>query len=98
MREMDASTKLKATGLAPVVAAPSSPSGGDFSDSRAAQDAERALRYRLVIEKGAGSGAYIYKTLDRVTGEVVRQLPREDVVKLRQDTGYRAGGVINTSA
>lgn len=56
------------------------------------------MRYRLVIEPGTTSGSYVYKTLDRVTGEVVRQLPREEVVRLRDDAGYGAGQVIDTRA
>lgn len=73
-------------------------SGGDFSDSRAQQEAEQAARYRLVIEEGPRSGSFIYKTMDRVTGEVVKQLPREQVVGLMQDADYNAGAVIDTRA
>jgi len=31
---------------------------------------------RLVIEEDEASGAYVYKTVNRRTGEVVQQLPR----------------------
>lgn len=72
--------------------------GGDFRDSRAQQEAEQAARYRLVIEEGPRSGSFIYKTMDRVTGEVVKQLPREQVVGLMQDADYNAGAVIDTRA
>ena len=72
-------------------------SSGDFRDSRAQQEAEQAARYRLVIEEGP-SGSFIYKTLDRVTGEVVKQLPREQVVDLMQTAEYSAGSVIDTKA
>lgn len=79
--------------------APVTPSGGaGLSDSRTAGDAERASRYRLVIEQEADAGVYVYKTLDRVTGEVVSQLPREEVVRMRQDPSYAAGTVISTRA
>lgn len=54
-----------------------------------------AGRYRLTIEEGPGG--FVYKTRDRVTGEVIRQLPREEVVKMRQSPGYGAGGVIKTT-
>ena len=72
--------------------------GGDFHDSRAQQEAEQAARYRLVIEEGPRSGSFIYKTMDRVTGEVVKQLPREQVVGLMEDADYNAGAVIDTRA
>lgn len=69
----------------------------DEANSRAAADAERLARYRLVIEQGSRSGSFVYKTLDRETGEVVRQLPSEEVLKLRQRDDYDAGAVIDTT-
>ena len=74
-------------------------SGADHdSNSRAAADAERHARYRLVIEQGPRAGSFVYKTLDRETGEVVRQLPSEEVLKLRERNDYGAGAVIDTIA
>ncbi|HRO31835.1 MAG TPA: flagellar protein FlaG [Brevundimonas sp.] len=87
--------------IAPVaVAAISSgtPSGEfDNRQSSVADEAERAARYRLVIEEGPQKGSFVYKTLDRVTGEVVRQLPREDVVRMMDEGRYSAGTVIDTT-
>ena len=81
------------------VAPSASAAGGDFSQSRPDQQhAEQAARYRLVIEEGPKAGSFVYKTLDRVTGEVIRQLPREDVMQMLQTGGYKAGSVIDTSA
>jgi flagellar protein FlaG len=60
--------------------------------------ADRADDFRLVIEQDAHTGGYIYKTLDRTTGEVVAQFPREEVLKLREDPAYVVGGVIVTKA
>jgi flagellar protein FlaG len=87
---------VTASAIQPAAAADSS-AGGDFHDSRASEDAERAARYRLVIEEGP-SGSFIYKTMDRLTGEVVKQLPREQVVDLMQAAAYSSGSVINTTA
>lgn len=89
-------TSVTASPVQPVAA--SSTAGRDFEDSRASQDAERNARYRLVIEEGPHAGSFIYKTLDRVTGEVVKQLPREQVVDLMQTTEYSSGSVIDTQA
>ncbi len=72
------------------------PSG--FRESKAGQEAERNARYRLVIEEGPQAGSFIYKTMDRVTGEVVKQLPREQVVNLMRTVDYNAGSVIDTKA
>ena len=79
-------------------AAAGSTADGDFRDSRASEEAERAARYRLVIEEGPQAGSFIYKTLDRVTGEVIKQLPREQVVDLMQTAEYSAGSVIDSKA
>ncbi|MBW8816452.1 MAG: flagellar protein FlaG [Caulobacterales bacterium] len=53
---------------------------------------------RLVIEMDQASGTYVYKTINRATGEVVQQLPREEILKLRHQVHYAAGGVIDTKA
>lgn len=51
---------------------------------------------RLVIEHDQASGSYVYKTIDRRTGEVLQQLPRAEVLKLHQGSSYAAGSVIKT--
>lgn len=53
---------------------------------------------RLVIEMDKASGAYIYKTINRLTGEVVSQLPRAELLKLKDQRQYQAGAVIQTKA
>jgi flagellar protein FlaG len=53
---------------------------------------------RLVIEMDKASGAYVYKTINRLTGEVVSQLPRAELLKLKDQRQYRAGTVIQTKA
>lgn len=53
---------------------------------------------RLVIEEDGHSGSYIYKTLDRRTGEVLGQYPREQILRLREDENYSAGTVIDARA
>lgn len=75
-----------------------SATSGDFNGSKSAENAEKASRYRLVIEEGPQSGSFIYKTMDRVTGEVIRQFPREQVVQMMQSERYDTGAVIDTTA
>jgi flagellar protein FlaG len=53
---------------------------------------------RLVIEDGESFGSFIYKTIDARTGEVVRQMPREELLGLRERADYHAGDVIRASA
>lgn len=53
---------------------------------------------RLVIEEDEASGTYVYKTVDRRTGEVVSQVPREEVLQMRREGDYIAGQVISARA
>ncbi|MBJ7448376.1 MAG: flagellar protein FlaG [Brevundimonas sp.] len=87
---------VTATAVLPI--AGGSSASGDFNGSKSAQDVAKAARYRLVIEEGPQNGSFIYKTMDRETGEVIRQFPREQVVKMMQSESYGAGSVIDTTA
>ncbi|MFN9833306.1 MAG: hypothetical protein ACK534_08445 [Phenylobacterium sp.] len=51
---------------------------------------------RLVIEPAGGS--YVYKVIDRRTGEVIWQYPLEEVVRRRNEESYASGDIIRTSA
>lgn len=53
---------------------------------------------RLVIEEDKASNSYVYKTINRLTGEVIQQLPREDVLQLREQLDYEAGDVVRAKA
>jgi len=55
---------------------------------------EEPAEFRLVIEDDP-SGSFVYKTLDRRTGEVVNQFPREQVLRLKESLGYAPGRVFN---
>lgn len=50
---------------------------------------------RLVIEEGQTAGSYVYKTINRVTGEVVAQFPREEMLHMRDSATYEVGTVVN---
>lgn len=65
---------------------------------KTSDDVEGSARYRLVIEEGPSKGSFVYKTLDSVTGEIVRQYPREQILRLAEAAQYDKGAVINTSA
>lgn len=53
---------------------------------------------RLVIEQDDDSGEYIYKTVDRRTGETLQQFPREQILKLREEPHYASGDVFDGQA
>ena len=93
---MNADATIRAV-RAPVAETPLQSGADHEANSSAAADAERLARYRLVIEQGPRAGSFVYKTLDRETGEVVRQLPSEEVLKMRQHDDYGVGAVINTT-
>jgi len=50
---------------------------------------------RLVIEEDKSAGSYVYKTIDPRSGKVIAQIPREELLKLKEQPDYRPGSVIN---
>jgi flagellar protein FlaG len=65
-------------------------------DSRGLAPKGQTADLRLVIEEDEATGAFVYKTLDRRTGEVVQQLPRESVLKAMASDDYEPGLVVDT--
>jgi flagellar protein FlaG len=53
---------------------------------------------RLVIEEDEATGACVYIAVNRRTGEVLAKYRREQLLRMREDAGYSAGGVIRTKA
>ena len=54
--------------------------------------------FRLIIEEDKATGSFIYKTLNRETGELIAQFPQEQVLKLKQEARYIAGAIVKTTA
>jgi flagellar protein FlaG len=80
-------------GQKPTVAAPAQ------SESPPVQpQVDPALDLRLVIEEDQGSGSFVYKTINRRTGEVVSSFPRAELLRLRAEARYAAGSVVKTKA
>jgi len=91
--------------VAPYAATPDpthgQPSHGAASSGAAATQGDPGVAeadVRLVIEEDGATGAYIYKTYDRRTGEVLKQYPRDELLQMRDRAGYHAGGIIRTKA
>ena len=73
-------------------------SGPNLSDQhRTQQRADQIARHRLVIE-GDPIAGYVYKSVDRQTGQVVSEYPRETVIRLQSEPDYAQGSVIDTQA
>ena len=53
---------------------------------------------RLIIEEDEKTGAFVYKTMDSRTGQIIQQFPREEMLRLQQDQEYVAGVLVNTRA
>ncbi len=51
---------------------------------------------RLVIEDDKAAGSYVYVTINSVTGKVVSQIPREQLLKMREDPGYKPGSITDS--
>jgi flagellar protein FlaG len=60
------------------------------------QPARQPADLRLIIEEDEATGAIVYKTLDRRTGEVVQQLPREEVLRLKDEPAYTPGDIVDS--
>jgi flagellar protein FlaG len=83
--------------LVPLAKSPSKPvkkSAGSTASSSSETSGDS--NQRLVIKEGADAGVLIYTILDRVTGEVLAQIPREEVVRISARPDYSAGRVIDT--
>ena len=50
---------------------------------------------RLIIEESAETGGVIYLVVDRRSGKVVSRHSREEVLKLKEKSGYSAGDVFS---
>ena len=76
------------------------PVAGDVGTPAAAQTVQATdlTSVRLVIEEDGDTGSFVYKTLDRVTGEVIKQIPREEVLEMLSLGRYEAGDVVKTRA
>lgn len=92
------STKVASIAGAMDPGLPQPSAGLNSAGSRAKGSSSVAADLRLVIEEDQEGNGFIYKTIDRRTGEVVLQLPRADILRMREDRNYAAGSVIRASA
>jgi len=83
---------------------PGHPAGGVFTpapkeaapaEKPAPADGPQPGDLRLVIEQDSKTGTYVYKTVDRRTGDILQQFPREDVLRFKQAEHYDPGEVFD---
>ena len=53
---------------------------------------------QLTIDKDPNTGGWVYKAVDRYTGEVIRQMPQESIQEMQRSETYHAGSVIDSEA
>jgi flagellar protein FlaG len=82
-------------GHGPFQREPEAPAPHAEAQAAAAEPAETA-DVRLIIEHAEDGDGFLYPTVDHRTGEVLRQLPRERLLKLGQASDYAAGALIKT--
>jgi flagellar protein FlaG len=69
-------------------------SAGNSQAPPTQSDAQADLR--LVIEEDKAAGSYVYITVDPTTGKVISQLPREQLLKMRDAPDYRPGTIVDS--
>jgi flagellar protein FlaG len=71
------------------------PVGAGTSQAPSTQsDAQADLR--LVIEDDKAAGSYVYKTINPITGKVISQIPREELLKMREAPDYKPGAIVDS--
>jgi len=73
----------------------SAPTGSGTNQTSSAQPASNS-GLRLVIEDDKAAGCFVYLTVNPTTGEVVSQVPREELLKMRTNPDYTPGSIINS--
>ncbi len=86
------------SGQAPAATPQQAPETAKAEPAAPVDDGPQPGDLRLVIEQDDDSGDYIYKTVDRRTGETLNQYPREQILKLREEAHYTSGDVFDGQA
>jgi flagellar protein FlaG len=82
------------TDVTPAQPAPG-PSAGAGGAQAPAAPVDTSSDLRLVIEDDKAAGSYVYKTIDPRTGKVISQIPREELLRMRETPDYTPGSVFN---
>lgn len=81
--------------VTPALPAPATTQAAAGSQAPPTQN-EAQADLRLVIEEDKAAGSYVYKTVDPTTGKVISQLPREQLLKMREAPDYRPGAIVDS--
>jgi flagellar protein FlaG len=53
---------------------------------------------RLIIDEVGSPGNYLYTVMDQRTGKILSQFPREQLIRLKEQSNYTAGAVFDGKA
>jgi|SRR5580658_3767156 flagellar protein FlaG len=82
--------------VAPALPAPATTPASVGNSQAPSTQSDAQADLRLVIEEDKAAGSYVYKTVDPVTGKVVSQLPREQLLKMREASDYQPGSIVDS--
>lgn len=74
------------------------PANNTGSSQASATPIDASADLRLVIEDDKAAGSFVYVTINPVTGQVVSQVPREQLLKMREDPAYKPGSIVDQSS
>ncbi len=74
------------------------PHDSDLAEGKDQDQTPPEYALRLTMDKDPDTGDWVYKAINRYTGEVVRQLPRQDLLEMKRNGSYHAGSIIKTEA
>ena len=101
--QMPDATQIRPQAVDATQAVSSAETSGKAKDSGDNADASSGkheptpyYQLRLTMDKDPKTGDWIYKAIDRYTGKVVTQLPRQDLLNMKDSGSYQAGSVIKT--
>ena len=82
--------------VTPALPAPATTKAGVGNSQAPPPQSDAQADLRLVIEEDKAAGSYVYKTVDPITGKVISQLPREQLLKMREAPDYRPGTIVDS--
>jgi flagellar protein FlaG len=97
---MSSKVSLTPPAADPLGGIPARRAEGEVQPIKAAVEPERAAHadVRLIIEESGEPGRYVYTIVDRRSGRIISQLPRDEVLKLREQSDYAAGSLFKGEA
>jgi hypothetical protein len=82
--------------VAPALPAPATTPAAVGNSQTPPTQSDAQADLRLVIEEDKAAGSYVYITVDPTTGKVISQLPREQLLKMREASDYKPGTIVDS--